>query len=308
MTFFNLGYERYCVWTYAERQPLHEWGEFMDGTYSVTVGWTISGDGHKLTAEILDWNFDRLPPAAYGNGFIDVCGFSWYDDERSDLPETWIPNNHQGIKGAPPYIPEIWGNVAQEGLQVETMNHSVFWDNCFYKIWQNNKEGESPQWGQVPENPVGATHTWNLTDDDWDANGQMKDRIVILVWIRHYDDDIASEHWQDHPRTAHWKVHLPIHFTFEHINWKFHPMNIRKGGEWYSCNRLNREVGHGDGHLAIRKGGRWNGVWNDDFKPQDSEGYYDDDPEGQGPFVYLPRSGIGAKANRAVEEVHEWED
>lgn len=321
MAHINIGYNRHADWMVTNQT--WTWGGFMTATLgNVIMRLDIPGTLDSLTATIVGWNFSLVPPTSFGDGFIDFIGFAWWDErDRTYFTDEWFfrPPNPDP---PPDRLPEEPGKVFNEIKDITVHQQTGFYDlDTWFWCWQGN-EGA----GRVAyaPSPVGMSHTWPLTADDWDDDGCLKDRIVFVVYKRHYDVfDFPAPH-HSVSMEAHWYICDYYWLSMHHgtdgsggpgddgpggiWNWKYHPMAIRKGNEWYSCNRLNSEVGHGDGHLAIRKGGQWNAVWNDDFYIETSEAYDDSPPEGEGPWVYLPRVGIGNDAIRTKADVHEWEE
>lgn len=318
MPYLNYGYQKHADWKLSLPQPW-DWGGYMKTiTNGVDMRIDIPPTLDSMTATIEAWDFELLEPENTGDGFVDFIGFFWCDErKRTHFRDSHFPNTYRtylnGVEIEPEFIP------FQEIKYIE-MNGSPdyadsgpygFYQNTFYYMWQGN---EGMHRIGYMESPVGKSYTWPLTVNDFDEKGALKDRPVWGFYTRHLDWGSAQgtpEHPcipGDDPRHAHWSIPIEYRFSDGIWNWRYHPMCIRKNGQWYSCNRLDSEVGQGDGHLAIRKGGRWNGVWNDDFDLMQEEGFYDDKDQKAGPMVFLPRVGIGCAAVRQKEDVHEWED
>lgn len=313
MPILNRGYSKHADWHINDSRTWTFGGFFNAALNRITVQVDIPKTCDSLTATITDWEFQRLPPSTTGDGFVDFIGFAWWDDrDHTNFEDTWFPNTVRnqfpdGTKREPE------GIAFSEIDSITMTQNSGFYDlDTWFWVWQGNEGGSRWQ----SSNPIGMSHTWPLSENvDFDEHGQLKDRIVFCSYNRHLDwGDATSDHGHpcipgSDPAHAHWLIDEKYWFSAGIWNWKYHPMAIRKGDDWYSCNRLNSDVGHGDGHLAIRKGGRWNAVWNDDYDVRTSEGYYDQvNGETPGPFVALPRVGLGSDAVRQQEDLHEWEE
>lgn len=309
MPYLNKGYTKHADWAFTTPRDWTFGGFFNARLNHIVVRIDIPPTLDSMTATITDWDFNRLPPSVTGDGFVDVIGFAWWDErDHTAFYDTWFPNTTRyhypdGTPYEPVYIPEA------ERSNITVTQGSGFYDlDTWFYVWQGN-EGRD-RWG-LEQNPIGKSHTWPLTEADFDEHGALKDRIVFVSYNRHLD-------WGDNmnpgcipgddPRHAHWQIDYRYWFSDGIWNWKYHPWAIRKDGTWYSCNRLDAEVGHGDGHMAIRKGGRWNAVWNDDFDISDNEAHDDEENGSVGPFIPSPRVGIGCDAVRQKDDVHEWEE
>lgn len=306
MPILNKGYTKHADW--REQNKHWDWGGYMSADLiSVDIRVDIPASCDSMTATIVDWNFNQTGGTS-GDGFVDFLGFAWWDiKDHTNFEDTFFVDQPRSQYYNGKYV-EPSSNVFTQINSITMNQGSGFFDlDTFYWTWQGN-EGLGRRGNSG--NPVGKSHTWPLYESDFDDNGTLKDRIVFIAYQRHLDwgaADTSAGH-RPSPEHAHWLITDHYWTSADIWNWKFHPMAIRKGSSWYSCNRLNSEVGHGDGHLGIRKGGRWNGVWNDDYDVKSSEGYYDGDPKNQaGSYVYLPRVGIGSDALRHKNDIHEWE-
>lgn len=308
MAYINSGYEKHADWQQLTPQPW-SWGGYMSTMLNgVEMIVDIPPTLDSLTAKIVKWDFELIPPVVTGDGFIDFIGFFWCDEhERTHFADAYFPDS-----------PRI---TQPDGTQIEDSNipftqiysiasNSKFWANTFYWMWQGNEGKGRIGYAESPVDKPQGTHTWQLTPEDFDEAGNLKNRPIWGFYIRHLDwGNVIDEPAHPHiPGNAHWYIPLEYWFSDGIWNWKYHPWAIRKDGQWYSCNRSDAEVGHGDGHLAIRKGGRWNGIWNDDYNVNENEAYYDNKNGAQGPWTFCPRIGIGAATVRNKDQVHEWED
>lgn len=302
----NQDYQKHADW-HEENKPW-DFGGYMTAVLrNITIRVDIPAPCTQMTATVTDWDFGRLPPSQKGDGFVDYLGFAWWDPRlHTEFEDAWFVDAGRTQWNGSMYI-EPSSNVFSQINAITGAQGSTFYPNTFYYEWQGNEgTGRTGNSGS----PIGRSHTWPLTDEDFDESGALKNHPVFYVYNRHFDwgDGSMYPNCRPKPEHAHWRITDWYWFSDGVWNWKYHPMAIRKGSNWYSCNRLNSDVGHGDGHLGIRKGNRWNGVWNDDYDILSNEAHYDAKPYGEaGDYVYLPRVGLGADAVRLKDDIHEWE-
>lgn len=196
---------------------------------------SVKNNGRALECTVINNRTTYAAGSSTGIGFINFAGFIWGDPTLNRRQLAWVP------EGSYPR-PEGMDAVVTQMSSVSNgmIPNSVLWgvaqsdkDPAIKRIWQEN------------------THTFTLTDSDFDSAGNLKNRTIIRYASRWYDNSSSTN---DHATSITTGDEYTI--SLNQLRDWYYPWSVRKGDIWSSCNRSG-------GSFRIRKAGAWSDAKNE---------------------------------------------
>lgn len=194
---------------------------------------TISEDNSQLFCKITNNTYVAKPGQATAKGFINVAGYLWgdwsfYDDSK---PYGYYGGTDKAGKEPWPVVKQSISDIIGKPLDSVAAQYAY----C------DDKDAKTKgllfphlQW------------TFDLTDKDFDSNGNLKDRIILTKFARF---TYANIHVQTDNSTP--------SFRLSNLDWPYYPgqFAITASGKWFPCTE--------DKYLHTKSGSSWTDVRND---------------------------------------------
>lgn len=217
-----------------------DFGGYFTGSFSTRLVVDIDDALTAMTCKAVDATYSYQLHDTSGYGFINAAGIQWAVPHA----DMWFANpDDQG--------PETWDAVKAQFLQVQSN-----WESTVINGAYARDDGSGYQ-GQVT-GP--GTFVRQLTRDDFDENGQLKDIALTTYWQRYRDADVSAARCNVSVGNGSGGIDMG------YLEWPYTPFATRSGSTWVS---LNNE-GH---NLLIRRNGAYGNVRNDLYDNGKTQGF-----------------------------------
>ena len=196
------------------------------------------------------------PLSGTGGGFWNAAGIAWGSEEVGiwlyDTSASYSTNDYKEL------------SIAQNNDFMSRQGRSYF---ALFSVCDANTPIDSDMYSYSDH---GMSWSRDITDNDFDSNGNLKPITIGRVFTRRLEWD-GDTHGQTHP-----SVFIPNNTTVLEdmgpitsqqlgIDWNYYPWARKINGSWNSLNREYESVpvsANRNAYLRIRKNNAWDDVLN----------------------------------------------
>lgn len=216
-----------------------DFGGFLTVHLVFDIAAVVSGDQKHLTCTVTGNQTTYTAGGTSGFGFMNFAGLIWgeHNFRVGGLPFCNSTGTGNEVE-----------NVDRVIEQTRTASGGVVPDMVLWGVYKSDDAAQS-----VTREVTHFSHVFDLSSNDFDADGNLKNRQLVGYAGRWY----SSGQYGTQADRAVVDTGSAFSLSLQQLHTYYYPWSVRKSGSWKSCNRSG-------GSYNMRSGGAWKGLKNSD--------------------------------------------